>query len=54
MLDDFGRPGEVTDLADARDIAAFPLDAELEILVRVEAVYVDFELWHWIFPYACT
>ena len=37
VLDDLGRALERADLADARHVAAVPLDPELEVLVRVEA-----------------
>ena len=38
VLDDLGRPLERADLADAGDVAAVPSDAELEVLVWVEAL----------------
>jgi hypothetical protein len=41
MLDDLGGALERADLADAGDVAAIPLDAKLEILVRIEALGVD-------------
>ena len=46
VLDDLGRPLERADLADAGDVPAVPLDPELEVLVRVEALRVDGELRH--------
>ena len=44
MLDDFGRPLQRAHLADAGDVAAVPLHAELEVLVRIESLRVDAEL----------
>ena len=46
VLDDFGRALERADFADARDIFAVPFDAELEVLVGIEALRVDAELSH--------
>ena len=41
VLDHLGRALERADLADAGDVAAVPLDPELEVLVGVEALRVD-------------
>ena len=49
---DLGRALEGGHLAHAGDEAAVPLDAELEVLVRVEAVRVDCELRHSATPQA--
>ena len=50
MLDDLGGALERADLADAGDVPAVPLDAELEVLVRVETLCVDGELCHRLAP----
>ena len=46
VLDDFGRPLESANFADARDVAAIPFDAELEVLVRIESLWINGELSH--------
>ena len=46
VLDHLGRALQPADLADAGDVAAVPLDPELEVLVRIEALRVDGELGH--------
>ena len=46
VLNHLGAALQRADLADAGDIAAVPLDAELEVLVGVEARRVDAELGH--------
>src|SRR5262245_1065925 len=46
MLDDLGPALERAGLADSGHVAAVPLETELEVLVRVEAVRVDGELGH--------
>src|ERR1019366_1440573 len=46
MLDDFGGALEAADFADSRHVFAVPLDAELEILIRVEPAGIDAELCH--------
>ena len=50
VLDDLGGALERADLADAGDVAAVPLHAELEVLVRIEALRVDGELCHGVSP----
>jgi len=46
MFDHLGRALEQADLAHAGDVAAIPLDAKLEVLVRIEPLCVDAELRH--------
>jgi hypothetical protein len=46
MLDDLGRPFQGAHLAHARDVVIADGDAELEVLVGVEALRVDAELGH--------
>src|SRR5262249_7078080 len=46
VLDHLRRPLQAADLADAGDVPAVPLDAELEVLVRVEPLRVRAELGH--------
>ena len=46
VLDHFGGALERAHLADAGDVAAVPLDPELEVLVGIEALRVDRELCH--------
>jgi hypothetical protein len=50
VLDDLRRSLEGADLTDACDVAAVPLDAEHEFLVRVEPLCVDRELGHHALP----
>src|SRR5262249_15627932 len=50
VLDDLGRALERRHLANARDVAAVPLDPELEVLVGIEALCVDRELCHGYSP----
>src|SRR5262249_39560692 len=50
MLDHLSSTLQGADLADAGDVATVPLDAELEILVRVEALRIDAELSHRLPP----
>ena len=54
VLDDLGGALERADLADAGDVAAVPLHAELEVLVRIEALRVDGELGHGVAPMTST
>jgi hypothetical protein len=51
VLDHFGGALEHPDLADAGDVTPVPLDAELEILIRIETLCVDAELGHDRSPY---
>src|SRR5262249_45946109 len=46
VLHQFRRPLQRADLADAGHVAAVPLDAELEVLVRIEPGGVHTELRH--------
>ena len=48
VLDHLGGALERPHLADAGHVAAVPLDAEFEVLVRIEALCVDGELCHWV------
>src|SRR5262249_2145124 len=61
VLDHLGRALERADLADRGHVPAVPLETELEVLVRVEALLVDRELRHggllpqvWIWPASCS
>ena len=47
VLDDFGIAAERADLRDAGNVPAIPFDAELEILVGIEALRVRGELSAW-------
>src|SRR6266508_3284524 len=51
MFDNFRGALERTDLADSGHVFSVPLDAELEILVRIETLSVDAELGHRNPPY---
>src|SRR4029077_19034380 len=46
MLDDLSRSFQSADLVHAGDIFAVPLHLELEVLVRIEASWIDCELGH--------
>src|SRR6185295_4893191 len=46
MLDDFGCALQRADLADAGHVSAIPLDAEFEVLVRIETLCIDGKLSH--------
>src|SRR5262249_54459475 len=50
MFYDFSRALEAADLADAGDVTAVPFDAELEVLVRIEPLWIDTELRHGALP----